>query len=67
MTAEFVMNKNPLIPCRQKALDMASALRVAVNGGGRFHDLLAFYKGQWHYITTNLNQHNHEQHTDTDT
>jgi len=55
MTTDFVMNKNPLIPCRQKALDMASALRVAVNGGGRFHDLLAFYNGKWHYITTNLN------------
>lgn len=40
-----------LIPCRREALDGAEFLKAKLFGG-RFWDLLALYKGQWHYIQT---------------
>ena len=42
---------NNLIPCRKVAYDNAEEMKVSLYGE-KFNDLLAFYKGQWHYIST---------------
>jgi hypothetical protein len=39
-----------LIPARKIAYEKGDALRIAENG--QFLDLLSFYNGVWHYITT---------------
>jgi len=40
-----------LIPCRKVAYDNSEELKVSLYGE-KFNDLLAFYKDQWHYIST---------------
>lgn len=39
-----------LIPCRKIAYENDSDLKIVENG--KFYDLLSFYNGFWHYITT---------------
>ena len=39
-----------LIPCRKIAYESGTAMRIVENG--IFLDLLSFYNGNWHYITT---------------
>jgi len=50
-----------LIPCRKIAYESGTAMRIVENG--IFLDLLSFYNGNWHYITTHKtnqrNEHNH--------
>ena len=40
-----------LIPCRKIAYDNAEELKVSFNSE-KYHDLMAFYNNQWHYIAT---------------
>lgn len=40
-----------LVPFRKVAYDNAKDLKVVLYGG-RFNDLFAFYKDNWHYIAT---------------
>ena len=41
-----------LIPERFKALDKSSKLDARTSPSGKYLDLVAFYKGEWHYITS---------------
>ena len=40
-----------LIPCREEAYKNGSELKI-IHSNSRYWDLLSFYKGNWHYITT---------------
>jgi hypothetical protein len=44
-------NVKNLIECRAQAL-MFSSHKKIVHTNNRYWDLLSFYQGQWHYITT---------------
>ena len=47
-------NVKNLIECRAQALMFGSHKKI-VHTNNRYWNLLSFYQGQWHYITT-LNQ-----------